>query len=575
MNDMLTRRAFAGGAAVAGIAGSAAVVGLGAAGREAVAEETDSASEGQQLPVGVATTTADWLQRPEEIPRDQIAETVDCDIVVVGCGVGGVTASLTSVEEGASTVLLEKTSGLAVGSHWIGGIGGQLYLEAGVTYDRDAIVNDLMWHANYRADQRLIQLWYDNSGEAIDWYRGRCESDGTMNVMIETDIKDTNGAHMSIPEAYVPVLGEITEMGPNETGLNYSNKILLDMAIEQGLKYYDYTEALYLLQDTDGAVTGLVARRDDGTYAQFNTSKGVILCTGGYIANDEMRKNLNPYQERTTMAATPVAPNCTGDGIKMGLWAGAAMSDLHWWMDTERGILEGGNWRPGSQPWLKLDCYGNRFMNEDTQYDFGAYAGSLCPDARWWNVFDDNFWADLESFHTTICSRMYPWPGAINSELVMHSKEEFAETYIDPYIKRGCMLKADTLEDLCAQMQEYDGGRMDLQTLEASIERYNELCASGHDDDFGKMATRMMPVDTAPYYAIMVTGSAICNLDGLRINENVEVIDAAGKPIPGLYAAGNDQGGFYGMSYPWYYAGLNCGRTVTFARLAAKHAAHR
>ena len=72
-----------------------------------------------------------------------------------------------------------------------------------------------------------------------------------------------------------------------------------------------------------------------------------------------------------------------------------------------------------------------------------------------------------------------------------------------------------------------------------------------------------------------MTGSAICNLDGLRINENVEVIDAAGKPIPGLYAAGNDQGGFYGMSYPWYYAGLNCGRTVTFARLAAKHAAHR
>lgn len=568
----ITRRSFAArSAAAAGLAGAGA---LGVLAEPAWADE-NAQDEQAELPVGVATASAEWLARPDAVPEDQLAETVECDVCVVGCGVGGVTAALTAVEEGARTLLLEKGSGLAPGSHWIGGIGGQLYLDSGVSYDRDAIVNDLMWHACYRADQRLIQLWYDNSGEAIDWYRERCESDGTMHVMIETDMKDTGGAHMTIPEAYVPVLGEITEMGPNETGLNYSNKILLDMAVEQGLDYRDHTSALYLEQGGDGSVTGLVAQGEGGRPFRVVAKKGVILCTGGYIANDEMRCALNPYQERTTMAATPVAPNNTGDGIKMGLWAGAAMSDMHWWMDTERGILEGGNWRPGSQPWLKLDCYGRRFMNEDTQYDFGAYAGSLCPDARWWNVFDDEYWADLESFHTTICSRMYPWPGAINSELVMHSKEEFAAEYIDPFVKRGCMLKADTLEELCAQMQAYDGGRMDLETLQASVERYNELCAKGHDDNFGKTAIRMMPVQTAPFYAIMVTGSAICNLDGLRVNEDVEVIGADGKPIGGLYAAGNDQGGFYGMSYPWYYAGLNCGRTVTFARLAAKNAARR
>lgn len=563
MNNV-TRRSFVSGAAIA------TATAMGVAAMPAAAEEVQA----PQLPVGVATATADWLGAPETVGEDQISEVVECDIVVVGCGVGGVTASLTAVEEGCSVVLLEKTSGLAPGSHWIGGIEGKLYQEAGVTYDRDSIVNDLMWHANYRADQRLIQLWYDKSGEAIDWYRDRCESDGTMHVMIETDVKDTGGAHMSFPQAYVPVLGEITEMGPNETGLNYSNKIILDMAIEKGLQYRDYTTALYLLQDDDRTVTGLVAQDKDGAYIQVNAAKGVILCTGGYIANDAMRAGLNPYQERTTMAAWPVAPNCTGDGIKMGLWAGAAMSDMHWWMDTERGILEGGNWRPGSQPWLKLDCYGRRFMNEDTEYDFGAYAGSLCPDARWWNVFDDNFWADLESFHTTICSRMFPCPGAINSELVMHSKEEFYAAYIEPMLKRGCMLVADTLEDLAAQMQAYDG-RLDAEVFKASVARYNDLCAKGHDDDFGKLPMRMKPVDQGPFYAIMLTGSAICNLDGLRINENVEVVDDQLMPIPGLYAAGNDQGGFYGMSYPWYYAGLNCGRTVTFARIAAKNAAAR
>ncbi|MBR2834790.1 MAG: FAD-binding protein [Coriobacteriales bacterium] len=148
-------------------------------------------------------------------------------------------------------------------------------------------------------------------------------------------------------------------------------------------------------------------------------------------------------------------------------------------------------------------------MNEDCPYDYGAYAGSLC-------------------------SRMYPQPGAINSELVMHRKEEFYAEYIEPFIRYGCMLKADTLDELIEQMQAYDNGRLDSEIFKASIERYDELCALGHDDDFGKLPFRLQPVDAVPYYAIMLTGSAICNLDGLRINTNIEVIDVAGKPIPGL-----------------------------------------
>lgn len=571
MAHTVSRRAFVGTAATGMVASLVA----GTAATSARAEEAPTASTNQTLPVGVATCTADWLGAPADITDEMIDTVISTDVVVVGAGVGGITAALTAVEEGARTVLLEKKEGLAPGSHWIGGPNARLYLDAGVTYDRDAIVNDLMWHANYRADQKLIQLWFDHAGEAMDWYRERCESDGTMHVMIETDIKDTGGRHMSPAEAYVPVLGEITEMGPNETGLNYSNKILLDMAVDKGLDYRPHTEAKQLVLNDEGVVCGIIAMDEGGKIYKFETTGGVILCTGGYIANDEMRRSLNPYQERTTIAASPVAPYNTGDGIKMALWAGAAMSDLHWWMDTERGILEGGNWRPGSQPWLKLDCYGTRFMNEDTEYDFGAYAGSLCPDARWWNVFGDTYWDDIESFHTTICSRMYPCAGAINSELVMHSKEEFFSAYMESYIKRGIMLQADTLEDLAEQMRAYDGGRMDTETLVATVERYNDLCAKGHDDDFGKLPMRMRPIDRPPYYAIMVTGSAICNLDGLRVNENIEVIGADGKPLGGLYAAGNDQGGFYGMSYPWYYAGLNCGRTVAFARLAAKNAARK
>lgn len=559
MEKQFSRRSFFKGAAAGAMAtASASLLGC-------VQPQAKEAS-----PIAETGSDSSWRDAPAPIDESEITSTVEVDLVVVGAGVGGITAALTGVEEGARVLLLEKDEGMAAGSHWIGAVNTKYYLDEGITYDRAAIVNDLMWHASYRADQRLIQLWYDNSAEAVEWYLDRCTSDGTMSVMVELDQKDTGGAHMSPSTAHVPILGTPTKMGPNESGLHYSNRVLLDMAIANGLDYRDHTRALQLTQDENGRVTGLIAEGANG-YIKCVASKGVILCTGGYIANDEMREDLNPGQNASSMAAAPVAPGCTGDGIQMAYWAGAALSDVHWWMDSDRGILTGGNWRPGSQPWLKLDCFGNRFCNEDAPYDYGAYAGSLCPGHVWWNVFDDNYWEAMESYGTTICSRMYPKAGAVNSELVMHSKEEFYNEYIGPNIERGVMIEAATLDELAEIMKAQDD-RLDMAQFKSSIERYNELCHKGVDEDFGKLARRMKAVEIGPFYAIQLTGSSICTLDGVRINEQINAIDENGYPIEGLYLAGNDQGGFYGMSYPWYYGGLNCGRTVTFARLAAKNA---
>ena len=545
-------------------------------GSSAAASAASSASAEASSEASSAQASG-WRTPPAPIPDSEIKETLEFDIVVVGAGIAGIPAALTAVEGGAKTLLLEKeevSGALTAGSHWIGAVNSKFYKEKGATYDRAAIVNDLMWHASYRADQRLIQLWFDNSGEIIEWYVDRFTSKGTMNLMIEMHTKDTGGAHMSIPCAHVPVLGETSVMGPNETGLRFSSEVLLNLAIEKGLDYRVQNKACQLIQNSTGAVTGLIVQAEDGTYYRCNASKGVILCTGGYINNPEMREALNPAQNRTSIAIPAYVNGCTGDGIKMALWAGAAMHDMHWWMDNDRGFHTGAAWRPGSQPWLKLDCYGNRFCNEDTPYDFGAYAGSLCPDHKWWNVFDDNYWSNVEKFGTTICSRMFPVEGAVNSEQVTHSKEEFYGRYLGPFIERGLIIEAETFEGLIEAMKKTDD-RLDKDVFTATINRYNELCHKGVDEDFGKLPFRMQPIETGPFYAVQLTGTTLCNLDGVRINQNVEVINSQGKPIGGLYAAGNDQGGFYGMSYPWYYGGLNCGRAITFACLAARHALKR
>ncbi len=515
-----------------------------------------------------------WKDAPKPIDPEDVTQIVDADFVVVGVGVAGSIAATKATELGLKTVAIDSRSIMSRGPHWIGAFNSRKMREAGIIHDRAKVVNDLMWHANYCADQRLIQLWFDRSGEMMDWYTDLVESTGELVVAIETAQKDTGGLHMSPATGHVPCLAPFVTMGPNETGLWRASNILLDHAVELGLDLRWNTRAVQLLQDEAARICGVIAQDADGKHLRINASKGVILCTGGYIANAEMRHDLNPIQDASTTALRGATDRHVGDGIKMATWVGADMSELHWWMDNDRGLPDGSNFTPGSQPWLRTDCYGNRFCNEDVPYDYGAYVGSLLPSHRFWEIFDSDYWAQMRSFETTICSRAYPKAGAINSEKVAQSAEEFYHRFMEPVLKKGYMVQAQSIEELAEAMLKVDD-RMNAATLTKTVERYNELAHKGVDEDFGKLPRRLLPLEKPPYYAVWVGGSAICNLDGLRINERIQVLNTEGVPIEGLYAAGNDAGGYFGMSYPWYYAGCACGFATTFAYLAAIDAASR
>ena len=103
-----------------------------------------------------------------------------------------------------------------------------------------------------------------------------------MSIAIETAIKDTGGKHISPAIVHCPVVGGITEDGPNQTGVAYAGWKLVDRAVELGLDFRTQTTALQLLQDEAGKVTGVVAQDADGNYIRCNAAKGVILCTGGF-----------------------------------------------------------------------------------------------------------------------------------------------------------------------------------------------------------------------------------------------------------------------------------------------------
>ena len=140
----------------------------------------------------------------------------------------------------------------------------------------------------------------------------------------------------------------------------------------------------------------------------------------------------------------------------------------------------------------------------------------------------------------------------------------------NPTVQYGMTLdstvKADSVEALAEQLS------MDPAVLQATVDRYNELCAAGKDDDFGKPAEYMIPVEGDTYFAIVMNPATSVTFGGLSINENSEVLDTNDQPIPGLYAAGEVAfTGLFGTEYPC--CGMAIGSGVYFGRIAGTNAA--
>ena len=236
---------------------------------------------------------------------------------------------------------------------------------------------------------------------------------------------------------------------------------------------------------------------------------------------------------------------------------------------TKVGYVEGTDQFPsavdlniGSQPFLKVNLNGERFANESCPYDTMLNQGSLQPGGVYCQVMDSTMKEDIARFATIGCSKT----------TIQNFDNWFEGGQVSPgmgptlpdLIEQGVMIKADTLDELAA------GLGIPADAFKATVERYNELFAKGVDEDFGKEAYRLSSLDTPPYYGFTMSGAMLTTIDGLRIDHECRVLDTAGAPIDGLYAAGDCSGSFFADNYPEYVVGVACGRTLTFARHVAK-----
>ncbi|MCQ2509057.1 MAG: FAD-binding protein [Lachnospiraceae bacterium] len=549
------------------------------------AAECMSLASGTEVTVGGATSDAgvssDWLGEAPEIAEADITETVDTEVLVVGCGSGGWITAMSAAEENCKVLVVEMNETPTGIREDVGAINSKYQLEAFKEFPQFEIskmeaLEEIVRYAGGYVDYDLVKVWINESGALVDWLSDLMEQTGDWTWTLEGGIgnEDDPGRDKAYATGHSP---HKTDAG-NEKEVT-TNSTFQDYCDEHGVEWKLSTKLVKLELDDAGKCTGIIAQdQTDEHYIRINASKGVIMCTGSYAMNTEMMKALQPMTLEMKINV-PLGSKCDGSGIKAMLWAGGQMDPTHMSMMFNRasclptetaGYMTNGKWYWfGEQPFLKVNLNGERFCNESGPYEFMLHSMYMQPYHTYCDIFDANNKKYTEQFDEVGCCRLYPFNnGALSNmpyDYVWGSMTEGENSHLE----MGYLQQADTLEELAEKLN------IPADTFVQTVNRYNELCAAGKDEDYGKEKHRLTPVDTPPYYGIRTGAWHLTTLDGVRINKNMQVLKEDGSPIDGLYATGDCSGGFFAQTYPNLMTGLACGRTMTFGRHAAKEVAKR
>ena len=555
----LSRRSFISGTAA--VASTAALAGTVAS---ALADEAQES----------AAYTPSFMQAPAPIDAADIKETVDADIVIIGSALSGLCACRAAVENGAKNiVVIEKADTWQCRSNQFGTIGGKIQEDLGIKIDRNAAVGQLMKECGYRPNQRILNLWADNSGEAFDWFLAPME--GKYVVENESDPYDAEEGHLSVrkthwPEPdnshteddFYPIFSDCQITLPTMAPWV---EAIYNICVEAGVTFKFSTWARQLVRENnEGPVTGVICQDVDGNYSQVNASKAVLLATGDFAGNKDMMSYYVPWATRfaSIFPNRDAAgdPTNTGDGQCMGMWIGAKMEDGPLAPMTHHlgGPL-------GMDAFLLTDVNGDRFVNEDVGGQPFQNQLSRLPKKTAWQVFDSEWPNQLQYMdcgHGNVS-----WyvdddkvPGGSYGRNAYISQAMFDEA-----MASDAGVQADTIEELAEKMG------VPVEEFCATIERYNELAKKGVDEDFGKRADRMFAIENPPFYGYKLTDTVllVC-MGGLETTVDFEVLDTNDDVIPGLYAVGNAQGGRFLVDYPLPCPGISHGMAMTHGMLVGR-----
>ena len=506
--------------------------------------------------------------------------------MVVGLGNAGVVAYRSAAEAGADVIAIEK-------SETDNATGGQFALIGGdyeerwgrADLDKEQIINEHMIESSYMCKRAIMSRYAYEVADMFDWLVEPMVDDMWVGDSNMSDIPDGVTNYLlpdnhPLPEGYdwqaevIPTFPTTVNFG--SMAEQHAAQIKAAEDTGRAKAYYGHFAEKLITDESDRVVGVYVRNAETGKYKKISAAKGVILTTGDYSSDPAMVQRFIP--ETVENGVTPmwihwdVEGNLTntGDGHKMGAWIGADIQQHHATNDHHMGggADISGQGVMGINGYLNLNLLGERFMNEDVPGCQIQAQIELQPGRKTYQFFDSAWPEQVGAF---------PFEhGCVNyclSADEMPKNNSGASFYcrtpesVEAAVEAGSAFKADTLEELLEQLPD-----IDKETALASIERYNEVCRSGVDTDFGKDARRLFPLENPPFYACsFVPAIMLVAMGGLKSDEECRVYNTEGKIIPGLFVAGNVQGDRFAVSYPISLKGLSIGMAQFYGYVAGQN----
>ena len=496
---------------------------------------------------------------PKREPGKQEIET---DVVVIGYGCAGAVAAMTAHDKGSKVIILEKMPA-GGGATWLSN--GGIFVPTSMEFSQYlySICAGL-------TEQELLDAFVEKAMKIEDYIR---ELGGVFERWVSQEVAVsfpplTRPSWPKVPHGKSMIRGHIKAYEP---GLQKENPSLAERVREIGRAYGPdlwrlltenvdrrkinimlNTRAQELVKNERGEVVGVMAEHQ-GERLLVKAKKAVILATGGFGANEALRKAHLPCPFHYLGLSY-----AQGDGLIMAQKAGAAL----WHMLGICGQLgfkapeyeAAFQTRMPSERFIFVDQDGKRFVDEtNTKLHNGWRMASfydperlMYPRIPCYLIFDETTRKKAPISRDWRPTKDYEW-----------SLDNSVE------VAKGWIKKGNTLKELAGQIS------MDGSALEHTVAAFNESCKMGVDAEFGRAKELMGPIDTSPYYALEHWPTIVSVSGGPKRDKESRVLDNNGKPIPRLYAVGE-----LGSFISWLYeAGAGLAECIAFGQIAGANAA--
>jgi fumarate reductase flavoprotein subunit len=472
--------------------------------------------------------------------KNSSCEEFETQVVIVGGGGAGMSAAVAAKEMNADVILLERRRSFGGNSAQAGGIfAAESHLQRRKRLDvrLDACFREAMIFSHNKINPRIFRAFIDKSADTVKWL-------------------ENMGLKFHDVPPYFPGQSIISWHCP-KTGGQAIVKTLYNHCKSLGIKMMSGARVTGFLHNDGGRIIGVQGRCKRKTF--HVKAKSIVFTSGGFAGNVPMLKKYSQtYHENINRIGLPHM----GEGVLMAMEAGAAMEGLGTLHLTGPSfppsrILSGLSLEPNT---IWVNKKGVRFTDEGTGVkSFEAVnAQTRQPDMISFTLFDSRI-------------RQYLADNGLTKGMGSVYKAAKAKTSwlkdLEDQNKKGTLKISSSWDEIAAW------AGLDPQVLKSTIKEYNLICENGYDPIFNKDRVYLKPLTTPPYYVMLSRPGFLTTMGGIRINEHMEVIDKNDDVIPGLFAGGNDTGGWEPDTYNINLAGSTFGIAINSGRIAGERAA--